>query len=536
MIDYKENIELLEKVIFNFLIIDDDNDVIIKPKNYDGVDKMDLVAMAKSYFFIDDLRQKAFREIKKYINTYHRFPSKGEIRDVLNIANINIDESEFKELLEVDLKNYSYDFLYTYTKAFILLRNLNSSMTDTLTYLKTTDIKPDNIDYVVNEVRNSVNDKLNLSFSKRGKGLNFADPSSHKQSLKSGTPSGFPFIDKVLGGGWNEKTIVVFQGRPKVGKTTVLSNIAARAYMGGVNVGVATLEVSKEKYVKKIGAGVLGIPVKTYEQLVDDGHLDIVKRKLDAVTKDKKVGELWVEEFQTGNASAIDIESYFLNIELQTGIKFKVIVVDYLNMMKSIRDHANSYGTVKAISEELRAVAIRNGWCIVSATQVKREAIENSNPGAGDVAESFGLIHTVDTLFGLVRPPLSSEMKFSVIVNRDDGFEGSYKVYNIEWKYNRLVEKTDVGSEFYSEEEDLSDLQKTLDEEYARIHKPSNFDTVDEPQVTRTFEMPRVQQVQPEKPKQPVSVHTGRKLRPLSEILSTSHNSILTEEEEEPPF
>jgi len=531
MIDFKENIELLEKVIFNFLILEDDDDIVIKPKNYDGIDKKDLILMAKSYFFIDDTLQKSFKEIKKYVQAYHKFPTRNEIRDLLNLNNIYLSENEFDDLFAVNLKDYSYDFLYKYTKAFILIKNLNTSITETLTFLKTSEVKPENIDSIVNKVRDSLGEKLNLSFSKRGKGLNFSDPASHKQTLKSGTPSGFHFFDKVLGGGWNEKTLVVFQGRPKVGKTTVLSNIAARAYMSGVNVGVATTEVSREKYVKKIGANVLNIPVKTYETLVEDGHLDVIQNKLNQASKEMKLGELWVEEFPTGDTTAIDIENYFLNIEQSTGIKFKVIVVDYINLMRSLKDHSGSYGHIKAVSEELRAIAIRNNWCIITATQMKRESVENLNPGMTDVAESFGLIHTVDTLFGLVRPPLSKEMKINVIVNRDDGFEGSYRSFYIDYVYNRLNERLEAGTEFYSEEEDLSDLEAVLNEEYEKISRSTNFkEPVSKPAPVLQSYMKLEKPIQNEIP---VSQHTGKKLKPLKDVLSASHASILSGDDDD---
>ena len=43
MIDFKENIELLERIIFNFVLTEDDNDTVIKPKNYDSLDKREII-------------------------------------------------------------------------------------------------------------------------------------------------------------------------------------------------------------------------------------------------------------------------------------------------------------------------------------------------------------------------------------------------------------------------------------------------------------------------------------------------------------
>ena len=45
-------------------------------------------------------------------------------------------------------------------------------------------------------------------------------------------------------------------------------------------------------------------------------------------------------------------------------------------------------------------------------------AIDDFDLGMDSVAESFGLIHTVDSLYGLMRPPLDQRMKIKLIANR----------------------------------------------------------------------------------------------------------------------
>ena len=64
MIDFKENIELLEKIIFNFVLTEDDNDVIIKPKNFDSLDKREVIPLIKAHYFNDDTLQRLYREAK----------------------------------------------------------------------------------------------------------------------------------------------------------------------------------------------------------------------------------------------------------------------------------------------------------------------------------------------------------------------------------------------------------------------------------------------------------------------------------------
>jgi len=471
MIDFKENIELLEKIIFNFVLTEDDNDVLIKPKNYDSMDKREIIPLVKAHYFNDDTLQRVYRVAKKFFGEYSKIPTRNELRELANLENLDIPDAKFKALFEVDLASYNYDFLFKYTKAFIFYKNLNASVIDVLSYLKTTDINPENVELITNEVREKFNEKLNVSFTNAESGLNFFNPVDHVQLSKVGNPTGFKFFDKVLGGGWNPKTLVVFQGRPKVGKSMVLSNIAGRAFVSGCNVGIATLELSDRKYMKRLGSMILDIPFKDYDSLLDkDQTSEVASKMANLKSTVPTLGELIVKEFPTGTASAIDVENYFLKVQQNTGKKFTVIVVDYINLMRPMREQGNVYEKIKVISEELRAVAIRNEWCIITATQIKRDAVDDQDLSMSDIAESFGLVHTVDSLFGLIRGPMEKRMKIKLIANRDGGYTESFKMFRMSYEFAKLTEETDPASEFYSDDDDTQSLENQMRTQYQTVH------------------------------------------------------------------
>lgn len=470
MIDFKENIELLEKTIFNFILTEDDNEIVIRPKNYEALDKREIIPMVKAHYFNDEVLQKIYREVKKYFAEYSKIPNKSELRQLVNLTGTELSDKKFDDAFAVDLSSYNYDFLFKYTKAFIFYKNLNGSMIDVLSFLKTTEINPDNVELITNEVREKLNTKLNLSFTNAESGLNFFNAVDHVQLSKVGNPTGFPFLNKVLGGGWNPKTLVVFQGRPKVGKSMVLSNIAGRAFVSGCNVGIATLELSDRKYMKRLGSMVLEIPFKDYDLMLNNSQVGSVADKLKTLRETvPTLGELVVKEFPTGTACAIDIENYFLKVEQNTGKKFTVIVVDYINLMRSLKEHGNTYEKIKAISEELRAVAIRNEWCIITATQIKRDAVDDQDLSMSDIAESFGLVHTVDSLFGLMRGPMEKRMKIKLIANRDGGYTESFKMFRMSYEYAKLTEETDPASEFYSDDDDTLSLENQMRTQYDTV-------------------------------------------------------------------
>jgi hypothetical protein len=258
----------------------------------------------------------------------------------------------------------------------------------------------------------------------------------------------------------------------------VLGNIAARSFQMGNVTGLVTVELPERQYMKRIGSNLLNIRSDEYAAIIDTTKAKKIQEKLVDI-KEQFHGELYVKEFPTGSATAIDIENYFLRLESKINKKFKVIVVDYLNLLRPIKDQNGLYEKIKSISEELRGVAMRNEWCIISATQIRREDVDNFDLGMNSVAESFGLIHTVDSLFGLMRSPLESRMKIKVIANRDNGYEESYKFYTMLKDYFRLTEEVGLNSEFYSDDEEVNQLEDEMRTEYSTISTNSKIDAND---------------------------------------------------------
>jgi replicative DNA helicase len=475
MIDFTENIDSLEKMVWNFILNEENENSELRPKSHDSLRREELVTMIKPSYFNEENRQESFKIALKFFKEYEKIPNRKELKSYLEITNSSIDEDEFEDLYTFNLKEYNYEYLYKYVRSFILLRNLNLTVFDLLTYLKTTSIDPENIDKISEKVRNDISSKLAINFSSGDTGLNFFNHEAHIQIPKTGSPTGFPFFDKALGGGWNPKSLVVFQGRPKVGKSMVLGNIAARSFQMGNVTGLVTVELPERQYMKRIGSNLLNIRSDEYSTIVDTVKAKKIKERLLEI-KDSCKGELYIKEFPTGSPTAIDIENYFLRLEGKINRKFKVIVVDYLNLLRPIKDQNGLYEKIKCISEELRGVAMRNEWCIISATQIRREDVDNFDLGMNSVAESFGLIHTVDSLFGLMRSPLESRMKIKVIANRDNGYEESYKFYTMTKDHFRLTEEVGINSEFYSDDEEVNKLQDELRDEYSNISTGSTKD------------------------------------------------------------
>lgn len=227
-----------------------------------------------------------------------------------------------------------------------------------------------------------------------------------------------------------------------------LANDAANFVKMGVNTAFVSAEMAAHKVLKRIGANMLTIPMSEYETKAKNKEL--IKRKLENVGNGlTPPGNLFVKQFPTSQATVPDIEAYLKQIEEERKIKLGCIVIDYINILANYRNpnSENMYLKIKQIAEDLRAMGVRNGWLIVTATQINRNGYNSSDIGMGDVAESAGLSHTADLMLGIIQDDLmraSNEYWLKVLKIRDGEGKGVKCKLDINYNYMRLTETDNV--------------------------------------------------------------------------------------------
>ena len=407
-----------------------------------------------SYFSNESLGE-IMTVVSDFWGRYHEIPKCDQIIESFKIQGKSdlVSTEEIRSLFNVNLKSYEDAWLMETTEFFIEYKTLTKSAVDGLKYIQSTPVDSENIRGVIDNFKRIILERNNIDFN-FDEGLDFFNPNNHKQLSHKTFSSGFPFIDTVLGGGFSAKALYVFMGMPKVGKSLWMGNLGIQGMKKGHNVAIISLEMGDRKYVKRLGSNLLNIPISDYNQVSNDD--EAMKKKLNNLTYDNfsVPGQLLIKEFPTSQASVNDIENYLKKVEETKGIKFKIIVIDYINIMKNWRNpnSENTYMKIKQIAEDLRGMAVRNEWAIITGTQTKQGDFDASDLTINSAAESSGLVATVDGMFGIIQDPImysNGEYKLKLLANREDGYKNSYKIFNVDYKYMRIIE--DISKPMHTE-------------------------------------------------------------------------------------
>ncbi len=219
-----------------------------------------------------------------------------------------------------------------------------------------------------------------------------------------GLPSGFRDLDSLLGG-FQRSDLIVFAGRPGMGKTSFMLSVALNAARLGARIGIFTMEMGVEQLVQRLVAMETGINMQKLRlaQLTQQE----AKRFTEAVAR---INHFPIFIDDTPALTPIQVRTKARRLMHQYGLD--MIMLDYMQLMTSGRHNDNNrVQEISYISRSLKELARELNVPLFSAAQLSR-AVENRNdkrPVLSDLRESGSIEQDSDIVMFLYRDAVYNE-------------------------------------------------------------------------------------------------------------------------------
>jgi replicative DNA helicase len=216
----------------------------------------------------------------------------------------------------------------------------------------------------------------------------------------SGVPSGLKLVDSVTNG-WQKSDLIILAGRPAMGKTAcAVSMVMNPALEENIPVGIFSLEMSKEQVVGRMQSILSKINVSKIVKKQLDGNEIIA---LDKACKALETAPIYIDD--TAAISIIEFKSKARTLVRDFGVQ--MIVVDYLQLMRSGLRNNNREQEISEISRGLKSVAKELSIPIIALSQLSR-SVEmrggDKKPQLSDLRESGQIEQDADMVIFCYRP------------------------------------------------------------------------------------------------------------------------------------
>lgn len=294
----------------------------------------------------------------------------------------------------------------------------------------------------------------------------------NKKNEITGIPTGFTDVDYEIKG-LNKGDLIVIGSRPTMGKTSFALNIAINvALKENIPVAIFSPELSKGQCVNRI----LSSQAMVSNEKINTGELDDEEwNRLSEAQKQLQDKEIYIDD--TVGISIEQIKEKCTKLKQEKNIE--LIVIDYLQLIKSNKNYNSREEEISSISFELKKVAHELNMPIIVLSSLSKTTEErfylgeDPRPILADLSCSGSLVKNADVVMLLYRDDyynLDSEKKDigEVIIakNKYENFNNitvellflkSYcKFVNLERKFD----DENIQTEPYSLEQELRNIKK----------------------------------------------------------------------------
>ena len=215
----------------------------------------------------------------------------------------------------------------------------------------------------------------------------------------TGVSTGFADLDAMTAG-LQPSDLIIIAGRPSMGKTAFCLNIAANAAMKDVGVAVFSLEMAKEQLAMRMLCSEARVDLAR----VRTGHLtDREFPKLAMAAGRLADAPIYIDD--TPALSVLELRAKARRLKRDPASKLGLVVVDYLQLMRSHEGKDSREQEISEISRSLKALAKELHVPVIALSQLNRQVESRSPPvpRLADLRESGAIEQDADVIAFIYR-------------------------------------------------------------------------------------------------------------------------------------
>ncbi len=238
-----------------------------------------------------------------------------------------------------------------------------------------------------------ISDVIMSDVFERLKKLGSADPKEKEQYM--GIPTGFSYLDRVLGGGFHRSDLILIGARPGMGKTSFALNVARNMAMKGRKTLFFSLEMSNEQLAQRIistEARIVSNKLRTGE--ISDSDWE----KLGLALQNLVNCELYFDD--TANITVPEMKARVRRMK-----NVECVVIDYLQLMTGTKKTDNRVQEISEITRGLKMMAKDLNIPVITCSQLSRNTAKTADhrPQLTDLRESGSIEQDADIVLMLHR-------------------------------------------------------------------------------------------------------------------------------------
>ncbi|NLW80687.1 MAG: replicative DNA helicase [Desulfovibrionales bacterium] len=216
--------------------------------------------------------------------------------------------------------------------------------------------------------------------------------------LITGVPTGYTDFDHMTAG-LQKSDLIILAARPSMGKTALALNMGMRAAIhSDVPVAVFSLEMSMDQLMMRM----LGCHGRVDLSRLRSGYLnDEDWSRLYQAAEDLSKAPIYIDD--TPALSTMEIRARCRRLKADKGVG--LIIVDYLQLMRSSRNSDSREQEISDISRNLKALAKELEVPVIALSQLNRKVEERSDkrPVLSDLRESGAIEQDADVIVFIYR-------------------------------------------------------------------------------------------------------------------------------------